>query len=293
MPVSMTGYGRFEVTEKDWSHVWEIKSVNGRFLDVKWRLPYFLRSLESGWEKTVRKHASRGRVDISLNVEMLSADVLGVSFNEPMAQAMFQQMEKLAERYGETYVPDFNKVLGMSSLWKDNNSKPEPGLAESLTKGLEGALASWKDARRVEGEAMTKDLLSRIVVLRELKDSIDKRIPQVLELKKQGLCDRIKELMEAVGAEYNEDRMLQEIALLTDRLDVSEELTRLNTHLERLEEVLTGKGESGKKLDFLLQETFREINTCGNKAQDPDVSGLVVDFKAELEKCREQVQNIE
>ncbi len=293
MPVSMTGYGRFETTEDKWSHVWEIRSVNGRFLDVKWRLPHTLRSLENGWEKVVRQFASRGRVDVSLNLEMLSADVLGVSFNEPLARAMFGEMEKQAEKFGKTYTPDFNKVLGMSSLWRDDNSEPDPGLAESLTSGLQGALKNWCESRRVEGKAMASDLLARVDVLRELSERIAERIPQVLDIRRTNLKDRIREIMESLDAEYNEDRMLQEVAILTDKLDVSEELTRLSTHLDRLHEVLSSKGEAGKKLDFLLQETFREINTCGNKAQDSDVSGMVVDFKAELEKCREQVQNIE
>ncbi len=289
----MTGYGRFETNEDSWAHVWEIRSVNGRFLDVKWRLPHAVRSLENGWEKVVRTYASRGRVDISLNLEMLSAEVLGVTFNEPLAKAMIRQMQELADQYDDSYSPDFNKMLGMSSLWRDDSSEPEPGLAKSLTNGLKGALRNWKESRKVEGRDMTRDLLERVAHLRVLSEKIAVRIPQVLDIKRDALRDRIREMMESVGAEYNEDRMLQEIAILTDKLDVSEELTRLATHLNRLEEVLGKDKDAGKKLDFLLQETFREINTCGNKAQDTEVSGLVVDFKAELEKCREQVQNIE
>ncbi len=293
MPVSMTGFGRYETTEDAWTHVWEIKSVNGRFLDVKWRIPNYLRSLENGWEKIVRQHASRGRVDISLNLEVLDAGVLGVTFNETMASAMFAQMEKLAESRGETFSPDYNKVLSMSSLWRDNGSEPDPGLADSLTRGLESALKDWVAARSVEGDAMVKDLKGRLEVLRELGAKIAKRIPAILEEKKAGLRQRIQEMLESVGAELSEDRMLQEVAHLTDKLDVSEELTRLDAHLARLDEVLSASGEAGKKFDFLLQETFREITTCGNKSQDATVSRLVVDFKAELERCREQVQNIE
>lgn len=293
MPVSMTGFGRFETNEDAWTHVWEIKSVNGRYLDVKWRMPGYLRSLENGWEKVVRTYASRGRVDVSLNLEVLDAGILGVTFNETMAQAMFEQMEKLAANRGETFSPDYNKVLSMSSLWRDNGSEPDPGLAESLTTGLEAALKDWVDARAVEGDAMVSDLLARLDVLREIGEKIAERIPDILEEKKANLRQRIVDMLETAGADFSEDRMLQEVAHLTDKLDVSEELTRLDAHLERLGEVLTAKGDAGKKLDFLLQETFREINTCGNKAQDTTVSRLVVDFKAELERCREQVQNIE
>lgn len=293
MPVSMTGFGRFETNADAWTHVWEIKSVNGRFLDVKWRMPGYLRSLENGWEKIVRKYASRGRVDISLNLEVLDAKILGVTFNETMAKAMFGEMEKLAQSHGRVFEPDYNKVLSMSALWRDAGSEPDPGLAESLTKGLEAALKDWVESRSIEGEAMVADLLVRLDVLRETAVKVGERVPNILEEKKANLRQRIMDMLESAGAEYSEDRMLQEVAHLTDKLDVSEEITRLDAHLDRLGEVLTSKGEVGKKLDFLIQETFREINTCGNKGQDTEVSRLVVDFKAELERCREQVQNIE
>lgn len=293
MPVSMTGFGRFETNEDAWTHVWEIKSVNGRFLDVKWRMPGYLRSLENGWEKIVRTYASRGRVDISLNLEVLDAGILGVTFNETMAQAMFKQMEKLAVSRGESFQPDYNKVLTMSSLWRDTGNEPDPGLAESLSKGLEEALKDWVNSRQLEGDAMVADLLARLETLRGIGAQIAERIPDILDEKKANLRQRIKDMLDSAGAEFSEDRMLQEVAHLTDKLDVSEELTRLDAHLERLGEVLGDKSDAGKKLDFLLQETFREINTCGNKAQDTATSRLVVDFKAELERCREQVQNIE
>jgi uncharacterized protein (TIGR00255 family) len=289
----MTGFGRFETNEDAWTHVWEIKSVNGRYLDVKWRMPGYLRGLENGWERIVRTYASRGRVDVSLNLEVLDSGILGVTFNETMAQAMFEQMEKLAVGRGEVFVPDYNRVLTMPSLWRDSGSEPDPGLAKSLTAGLEGALKEWVAARAQEGEAMVADLTARIETLREIAGKIAVRIPDILEEKKAGLRQRITDMLESAGAEFSEDRMLQEVAYLTDKLDVSEELTRLDAHLERLAEVLADKDEVGKKLDFLVQETFREINTCGNKAQDTEVSRLVVDFKAELERCREQVQNIE
>ena len=293
MPVSMTGFGRCETNEHAWTHVWEIKSVNGRFLDVKWRMPGFLRSLENGWERIVRTYASRGRVDVSLNLEVLDAGVLGVSFNETMAQAMFREMEKLAEGRGERFTPDYNRVLAMPSLWRDSGAEPDPGLAESLNKGLEAALADWVDARSREGEALVADLTARLATLRDLADKVRLRVPDILEAKKASLRQRITDMLESANVDFSEDRMLQEVAYLTDKLDVSEELTRLDAHLERLAEVLAEKDEVGKKLDFLVQETFREINTCGNKAQDTEVSRLVVDFKAELERCREQVQNIE
>lgn len=293
MAVSMTGFGRCETGGEGFTHVWEIRSVNGRFLDVKWRLPGFLRCMETTWEKTVRKYGSRGRVDISLNLEVKSPELLGVTLNEPLAVSMISQLEALAEKYGQAYSPDFNRVLGMANLWRDAGAEPDPALLDSLAKGLEEALAQWRTSRQAEGVDMVRDLKDRVAVLSGYAQGIAQRIPEVLEEKREALRKRIQETLEAAGAEFDEDRILQEIAILTDKLDVSEELTRLDSHLQRLDEVLDVDGDAGKKLDFILQETFREINTCGNKAQDTRVSRLVVDFKAELEKCREQVQNIE
>lgn len=293
MLASMTGFGRFETNDKDWTHVWEIRSVNGRFLDVKWRMPSFLRCMESEWEKTVRRYGARGRVDVSLNLDIRDASLLGVTFNKAQAQGMIDQLNEYAGQSGMDFAPDLNRMLTISTLWREGGGEPDPALACSLTQGLENALADWREAKLGEGKAMVDDLLERTGRMAGYAAQIRERIPLVLEEKKTSLLQRVRETLETAGADFSEERMLQEITILTDKLDVSEELTRLDAHLDRLGEVLAEDGEQGKRLDFIVQETFREINTCGNKAQDIAVSRLVVDFKTELEKCREQVQNME
>ena len=293
MLASMTGYGRAETRGEGYGFVWEVKSVNGRYLDVKWRIPATLRALEADWEKQVRAIASRGRVEVGLELNVTAQEMLGVRFNEPQARGMIQELERLAEHYGEVFVPDFNRLLGVPSLWREAGGEPDPGLAKDLAAGLDKALKDWRDSRAVEGEAMARDLRERMGTLARLAEAIGERVPDVLAAKRTALAERVSQVLAEAGAEPNEDRLLQETVHLADKLDVSEELTRLAAHLERIEEVLDAGGEAGKRLDFLIQETFREINTCGNKAQDTAVSRLVVDFKAELEKCREQVQNIE
>ncbi len=293
MPASMTGYGRSETNEDAWSHLWEVRSVNGRFLDVKWRLPSALRSQENAWEKIVRSYGSRGRVELSLSMEVRDVSVLGVSLNRPLAGAMLAQLAELAASRGEHFTPDYNRLLGNSSLWRDDSAEPDPRLAASLEAGLRAALEDWRKSRLAEGRALAADLSSRFETLRRLAQGVSERVPQVLAEKRETLLTRVRDLVAAAGADFSEDRMIQEVALLTDRLDVSEELTRLAAHLSRLDEALGSSGDEGKRLDFLIQEVFREINTCGNKAQDSEVSRLVVDFKSELERCREQVQNIE
>lgn len=290
---SMTGFGRAEADGNDWSVAWEVKSVNSRFLDTKWRTPAFLRSLEASWEKCVRRFASRGRVDLFLNVQINRADLQGVKFNHPMAASMLKQMRGFADEHAITYSPDLNKLLGMSMLWHDSGGDPDPDLAEDITCALEKALAIWDQSRAQEGKATLDDLQSRLSTLHGYLARIEKNVPQVREEKLTTLKERVQTMLDTMGAEYTEDRMLQETVILTDRIDVSEELTRLAAHLDRIGKVLNKGGESGKRLDFLLQETFREINTCGNKAQNSDISSIVVDFKTELEKCREQVQNLE
>ncbi|MDD4732520.1 MAG: YicC family protein [Desulfovibrio sp.] len=293
MPVSMTGYGRGEGNGPGFHFVWELRSVNGRFFDVKWKLPPAMRCKEQEWEKILHGVGSRGRVEASLNLEVAAPELLGMRLNGAQARAMIEQVRGLAGEYEKEFVPDFNRFLSMPSLWRENSAEPDPAMLEAVEQGLRDGVQDWQRSRHAEGKAMVADLLERIATLRTLAEAIAERVPVVLAEKREALVQRVREMVEAAEAAFSEDRMLQEVAILTDRLDVSEELTRLAEHLHRMEEVLGREGDVGKRLDFLVQETFREINTCGNKAQDSEVSRLTVDFKAELEKCREQVQNIE
>jgi uncharacterized protein (TIGR00255 family) len=293
MPVSMTGFGRHESITEEFSHVWEIRSVNNRFLDMKWRMPSVLRSLETRFEKILRKNAARGRVDVSLSVETRSAALLGVSLNTAQAGAMLDQLRSLAKDQGVAFAPDLNRLISASHLWRDDSSEPDPGLAASLEQGLKKALADWNSSRRVEGEELARDLKTRLGRLRVLAAAVGERVPVVLKDKQAATAERLNALVAQAGMTFTEERLAQEVAVLADRLDVSEEITRLAAHLDRLEEAVAAEGEAGKRLDFLIQEAFREINTCGNKAQDVELSRLTVEFKVELEKCREQVQNLE
>jgi len=293
MPVSMTGFGRVETLGEDFSHVWEIKSVNNRFLDVKWRMPSVLRSLEAKFDKLLRKRASRGRVDISLSVETRSAALLGVSLNTAQAGAMLDQLRALAAAQSVAFVPDMNRLMSASNLWRDDSAEPDPKLAASLEQGFLKAVEDWNASRRVEGGELARDLTTRFARLRELAAAVGERVPVVLKDKQAATAERLNGLVAQAGMTFTEERLAQEVAVLADRLDVTEELTRLAAHLDRLDEAVAADGEAGKRLDFLIQEAFREINTCGNKAQDVEVSRLTVEFKVELEKCREQVQNIE
>ncbi len=289
----MTGYGSFSSRDEQCYQVWEIKSVNSKQLSLRWRLPSYLGAMEYFWDGELRSLALRGKVDISLNLQFLQSDLLPISFNRLRAQAMIDQLGSFASDRGESFKPDLNRFLIVPDLWQESADSLEEGLMQSLKEGLRTALSKWDESRIREGQSLKEDLLKRLVCIQERVAELKTRSEFLAEEKFQGLQNRLNSLIGARGLEVDQDRMWQELALLADKVDISEELTRLDTHLSTLTDLLDSEQGGGRKLDFYLQECFREITTCGNKAQDAKGSQLVVECKTELEKCREQVQNLE
>ncbi len=290
---SMTGFGRCLVENDHSTQQWEIKSVNGRHLDLKWRLPVSVRGMEPRLEKVVRRYASRGRVDVSLTLQYAPGMAPSMRFDAAQAAAMLDSLQAFAAGRGSAFAPDCNALLHISALWSDSADELDEDAAGELEEGLALALEDWNEARAAEGRALATDMQSRILRMQEWTGLIAERAPAIKEERAEALRERLGEALAQSRQELEEGRLLQEIVILADRLDVTEELTRLSTHLERLSELLQSGRDAGRRLDFTLQECFREINTCGNKLPDVQLSRMVVDFKNELEKCREQVQNLE
>ncbi|MDZ7761953.1 MAG: YicC/YloC family endoribonuclease [Desulfovermiculus sp.] len=290
---SMTGYGAYRIQDETCVQEWEIKSVNGKQLGVRWRLPPFLRSCEPTWERIVRQTAERGRIDVSLQVNFLQPDFMPVHLDHGQALAMLRELSALAERQGHGWGPDYSRLLNVSSLWQESSLSDQDAQGERFRQGLDRVLEEWDAFRQNEGQALARDLAKRVQQLGQWVEELGGQTSGLAEERYQVLRERISRLLTLEEAEVDEQRMLQELAILADKLDVSEEITRLTTHIQVLAEYLHMQKAGGRKLDFLLQECFREINTLGNKAQNTEVSQVVVDFKAELEKCREQVQNLE
>jgi len=290
---SMTGFGRYFSEDALCSQVWEIRSVNGKYLDIRWRLPGEARPFEAALEKLVKAHASRGRLEIALSLAMLGPGADQCTFRQGQAAAMLDAIETLAINRGEKFQPDHSRLLGIASLWQADQAEPEEGLQSSLEEGLAGALDDWNESRGAEAKSLRKDLVFRIASIEAWVGQIALRAPDIKEERFETVRERLTDLLERAGYDLDEGRFVQEIALMADKLDVSEELTRLSAHLGRLREILDLGADAGRKLDFTLQECFREVNTCGNKIQDLHISRLIVDLKNELEKCREQVQNLE
>lgn len=292
MPLrSMTGFGRFQRDDGDVVQTWEIRSVNSRFLDLKWKLPPQARNMEARFEKIVRRFASRGRVEISLNLQLESA--ARVNFDSAQASAMLDAVKSFASSRGDIFEVDYMTLMQLSSLWTSSGEADDDSLFELLASGLEGALADWNESRETEAGALARDLEMRFSRMAEWISAIEERAPEVKKARFEQVRDRLSDMLNNLGAELEEGRFLQEMVIMADKLDVTEELIRLHSHLVRLASLMESGEDAGRKLDFTLQESFREINTCGNKIQDAQVSRIVVDCKNELEKCREQVQNLE
>ncbi|MDD6088945.1 MAG: YicC family protein [Desulfovibrionaceae bacterium] len=290
---SMTGFGRCVTEDESWSQTWEIKSVNSRHLDLKWHLSQNLHGLEITLEKIARTSCLRGRLDITLTLFRLGNGAELSWFNEAQAASMLKSLKNLAEKHGEMFVPDYNALLGIQELWVSGADEDNDDLNAWLEEGFRAAIEDWNESRETEGSALLRDISDRIDFMEERIQALESFIPDLIRERRETLCERIREASASFGVEADENRLLQEIVILTDRLDVSEEITRFKTHIARLRDVLHAESDIGRRLDFTLQECFREITTCGNKIQNAELSKIVVDIKNELEKCREQAQNIE
>ncbi len=294
---SMTGFGRTVLNDEKYAIVVEVRSVNGKILDIKWRLPSLIRHFESNFDKIVRQYASRGRVDITISLQCLEKSE-DLNFDHNRAKNMLQIVTDFAKSENADFSPDYNRLFSISSLWNSsedeaNAEKTNEDLLIILQNALKSALTDWNSSRQIEAQSLGQDLQKRFQNMQNWLKQIEEKAPIIKEQRFVSVKERLQEVLLSLDSSLDETRFLQEMVILSDKLDVSEEVARLYSHFERLDSLLADGEEIGRKLDFTLQECFREINTCGNKIQDAKISILVVDFKNELEKCREQVQNLE
>ncbi len=301
---SMTGFGagRVEAVLPDQCQLTvtaEIKTVNHKHLQAKIRLPQEYNSLEAVIDKLVRKTLARGAVQMSIDIARIGGDA-GVSLDARVARRYMEMQAELAsELSGFDLAPihsmvDLIRLPGViiqssgSAAAALDHEGPE---AKAVLEAVTAALQQLMGMREVEGAAMRRDLATNGAEITRLVADISKRMPEVVAHHRTRLVERIGELSAHPGT--TEADLAREIALLSDRLDVSEEITRLHSHLEQLDTLLSGGGAIGRKLDFLAQEFFREANTIGSKCSDAAVAHLVVDLKTHVERLREQVQNVE
>ena len=290
---SMTGFGAASREGADHALSAEVRSVNHRHLLVKTRIPGDLSFLEGEIEALVKKRLERGTVSVSLRVDSVGA-AGSLHLDAETAERYQRQIQELTDRLGLSPSVSMDTLLQLPGVvaGAENVVADAPQLRRTVLGVLDEALGRLIDMRETEGRAIAADLVKHAGATTRLVKHIEKRMPTVVRTLQQNLEKRVRELLEDRQPVASAD-VAREVAILCDRLDVSEEISRLKSHLDQLDAFLTKGGRIGRKLDFLVQEIFREINTIGSKCSDAKVAHWVVDAKTHAERLREQVQNVE
>jgi uncharacterized protein (TIGR00255 family) len=290
---SMTGFGRATSDEGGKrSFSIEIKSINHRYLDLNVRIPRSMLSLEEKVRKYISENLTRGKVDIFINYANYEKQDLAAGFNKALADSYVKCLEEIRDRYNVrddisvSLISRFPEVIYVEETEEDVEQ-----LWKLLLSSLEKSVAMLIDMRGREGEKLSEDIIKKCGIIKENLDIIEARSPKLVIQYKQKLSDRIKELLE--DKVIDENRLSQEVAIFADKSSIDEEITRLNSHINQVIETLRSEGSIGRKLDFLVQEMNREANTIASKANDLEVTNIALNIKNEIEKIREQIQNIE
>ena len=291
---SMTGFGRGEYNDGKRSIIVEIKSVNHRYSDISVRMPRRYSFVEDKVKNTVKEKIKRGKVDVSSMVENLTENDVHINLNTTLAQQYYDNLKSLQSSFDLSGEITLSMLASMPDVLKAiPDVDDEAEMTECILQPVREAAVNLEAMRSIEGEKLAEDLLMRGGIIKELVDRIEERSELVPKAYTEKLRDRIKELL-AGNAAIPEDRILVEAAIFADKCNITEELTRLKSHMDQMKSIIENSKEpDGKKLDFLVQEMNREANTIGSKANDIEITSLMLQIKAEIEKIREQVQNIE
>ena len=292
---SMTGFGRGEYLDSDHRFIVEIRAVNHRFNDIVLRIPKHLGGLEDRVRKSIAGTLARGRIDVVVTADDFMERRRTIRVDKGLANGYYQAVKDVADACGldiravSAYdVAKFPDVLKVEETSEDLES-----LWPKLSEAIDEAVGNLMAMRTAEGENIYRDLTARIERIRELGAAIAVRAPAIVEEYREKLRERCRDILAEVNAVPDEARVLQEVAIMADRTNITEELVRLESHLDQFGQAMRGENAVGRKLDFILQELNRETNTIGSKANDMSTSGLMVELKSEIEKVREQIQNIE
>ncbi|MFR2838947.1 MAG: YicC/YloC family endoribonuclease [Zhenhengia sp.] len=289
---SMTGYGRYEIEEKERKVNVEISTVNHRYCDLSIRMPKALTHLEDEIRKCIKQFIARGKVEVSIYITSMSADDVEVVVNEPACTAYIEALRKIGAKLG------LNDNIGMAEVMRLNDvitiQKKQADLEviwPMIDQALRQALTQLVAMREKEGMILKKDLLEKADNMLRLVGELEHLSVEVVNTYKLKLEERISRLLEEIPVD--ETRLAMEVALFEDRAAIDEELTRLKSHVGQLKMILEEESSIGRKLDFLMQEMNREANTIASKAGDYTITSYAVELKSEIEKIREQIQNIE
>jgi len=293
MVKSMTGFGRAEKQNGKYQCKAEIRSVNNRFIEINARLPKSFIELEQPLKKLIKDHCARGSFDLTLSLEQNGEETadLVLKANLPLARQYAQAFGEIRDALGLSSELDINTLAGLRDLVKVEPFTLDPASGELAIQTVTEALAGLQQMRTEEGGNLHTDISSRIDDIEQLALEIRNRQGAVTQEYQNRLRERVRVLTE--GIDLDPARLAQEVALLADRADVTEEIIRLGSHLKQFRSLMSQDGPVGRKLEFITQEINREVNTIGSKTVDATVSSAVIDIKSDLEKIREQLQNIE
>lgn len=292
MIYSMTGYGGAKGEKNAIAVSAELKSVNNRYLDVSVRLPKSYLFAEEAIRSAVAAHISRGKVDVFINVDSSKADTVTIRVNEPLAEAYIAAVREIAAKYpvnGDLSALNVAKFPDVLSAEREDADRDL--VSQAILETLEEALSEYDAMRAREGKKLCADLLQKLENIEKMVSLVEARSPQTVEEYRQKLFDKMTEVLGDSSVE--ESRILQEAAIYADKVAVDEETVRMRSHIAQFRQMLSDGSPVGRKLDFLIQEMNREANTTGSKCSDSQIAKVVIDMKAEIEKIREQVQNIE
>ena len=292
MILSMTGYGRGEVQGKSFTVITEARSVNNRFLEVSLRAPKLISVREQEIKEIARRFLSRGKVNMTVSLESDNNGTASLSVNKASAKAHYQLLNQLRKILKLRETVKLEHVLQFSEIFDvDSDEALDDEEWDVVIRSVTMALQQLQEMREGEGRELSNDMLQRIDVIDSAVDFIESKSRERVPLERERLRERVQQILHA--DEIDERRLELELVLLSDKLDVTEECVRLRSHIKYFRESASGKDPSGRKLGFLLQEMHREINTIGSKASDSEISQKVIGLKEEVEKIREQIQNIE
>ena len=289
---SMTGYGSASLSADGKKYTVEIKSVNNRYSDFSVKMPRVYGFVEDAVKKTVGEIVKRGKVDIYIGIEDYAESGSEVKLNAGLADKYKKALEGLAEKAGipcTIKAEDFLRIPDIFSVEKEDEDSDR--ITESVVKALKEAAESFDKMRIKEGARLKADLLEHLKEISTLTEKVEERAPHIVNEYREKITERIKNILGETP--YDESRLLTEAAIFADRINVNEEIVRLKSHISQFEGLLNLSEPVGRKIDFLIQEMNREINTVGSKSNDLETARIVIDVKAEIEKLREQIQNIE
>lgn len=289
---SMTGFGRSEVSENDRKFTVEMKSVNHRYLDVNLKMPKKLNFFEAAIRNLLKNYIQRGKVDVFIIYEDFTENNVCIKYNKDIAAEYMKYLQQIGEDFSldnDIRVSTLSRYPEVFSM--EEQTIDEEELWKLLEKAIKKAAEGFVETRITEGENLRDDLIAKLDGMLEHVAFIESRSPQIIAEYKEKLEEKVKELLE--DTKIDENRLLMEVTIFADRVCVDEELVRLRSHIETTRQTLIEGGSIGRKLDFIAQEMNREANTILSKANDLEISNRAIELKTEIEKVREQIQNIE